>query len=246
MKTPRMLLEVRYYDEAQKYLASLTDENHMESTPQATQRRITLASLELVERQMPRVHLFNELLVQYPLPNTTTTGTVVPDNLVVLHDGELQVRGSYDVPLHPGRLFWALEYVTRGSKRKDYDRNMELYEQALRVPYYLLFQPEALEMSLYRLNTRRKYVSVKPNAQDRYAVPEIEVEVALLDDWVRFWFRGELLPLPGDLLTQLRATQQALVQARETLTLEQQARLAAEAEVTRLRAELERLQRPRP
>ena len=27
-------------------------------------------------------------------------------------------------------------------------------------------------------------------------------EVAILDEWVRFWFKGELLPLPGDLLKE--------------------------------------------
>jgi Uma2 family endonuclease len=253
MTTRRALTEIHYYNEAQRYLASLTDEDHMESTSQATQRRITLASLELVEKQVPRFHLFNELLIQYPQEGTRTTGKVVPDNFVVLHDGELTVEGSYDVPLQPARPFWAMEYVSRTTERKDYEENLEKYEHHLRVPYYLLFQPDVLEMSLYRMNKSKKYVSVKPNAHDRYAVSEVEIEVALLDDWVRFWFRGELLPLPGEMLTQLQAARQALTQTRESLeqtraslNQEQQARLVAEAEVARLRAELERLHHSGP
>ncbi|MGL4555079.1 MAG: Uma2 family endonuclease, partial [Gemmataceae bacterium] len=223
MEARQMLAEeLHYRREAQKYLAGLTDEDFMESTSQATQRRITLASLELVERQVPRFHLFNELLVQYPVVGQRPTGKVVPDNMVVLHDGWLRVDGSYDVPFQPAGPFWAMEYVSRSSERKDYDINLEKYEHALRVPYYLLFHPDVQEMTLYRMNEADKYVSVKPNEHGRYALPEVEIEVALVSDWVRFWFRGELLPLPGELLTDLRATRQALEQERRALEQERQ------------------------
>src|SRR5262249_18162449 len=94
--------------------------------------------------------------------------------------------------------------------------------------YYLLFQPDVLEMSLYR-HTGKKYVSVKPGARDRCAIEELELEVALHDDWVRYWFRGKLLPLPAELERQ-----------RDE---EREGRLAAEKEVERLRRELEQLKR---
>ena len=48
-----------------------------------------------------------------------------------------------------------------------------------------------------------KYVTVLPNEQGRYPIPELEVEAALLDEWVRFWFRGKLLPLPAELQHEL-------------------------------------------
>lgn len=232
-KLPRMLLEVRYYQAAQEYLRNLPLEHFMEATPQARQREITLESFALVRPHRPDFHYFNELLVQYPRPRQKRPGQVVPDNLVVLHDGELKVEGSYDVPLQPARPFWALEYVSKNNKRKDYDDNMHKYEHELKVPYYLLFQPDVLEMSLYR-HRGGKYVSVKPNARDRCAVEEVELEVALLDDWVRYWFRGELLPLPAELLRQQEATarerDQALARAAQ-----------AEGEVERLRKELEQI-----
>ena len=62
-----------------------------------------------------------------------------------------------------GAHFLVLEYVSRSSKRKDYDDNMDRYEHELKVPYYLLFQPDVLEMSLYRHKGAR-YASVPPNA----------------------------------------------------------------------------------
>src|ERR1700758_5638302 len=110
-KTPRILLDLRYYEWEQEYLRSLPPEHFMEATPQATQREITLESLALVKVQRPDVQVFNELLVQYPLPRRKRPGQVVPDNMVVLHERPIQAEGSYDVPLQPARPFWVLEYV---------------------------------------------------------------------------------------------------------------------------------------
>jgi hypothetical protein len=97
---PRMLLEVRYRKAAEEYLRRLPPEHFMEATPQATRHEITLESLALVRARRPDVHVFNELLVQYPLPRRKRPGQVVPDNMVVVHPGAIQAEGSYDVPLH--------------------------------------------------------------------------------------------------------------------------------------------------
>jgi hypothetical protein len=48
---------------------------------------------------------------------------------------------------------------------------------------------------------------------------------------VRYWFRGELVPLPGDLLKERDAARQQLDEANR-------AREAAEAELAKLREEL--------
>jgi hypothetical protein len=154
--------------------------------------------------------------------------------------------------------FLMLEYVSRNTKRKDYDDNMQKYEHELKVPYYLLFQPDVLEWSLYR-HTGKKYVSVKPDDNGRCAIPELELEVGLLDGWIRFWFRGELLPLPADLLRQLQAAvrradesdrqrQAAVRRADESDRQREQAEqllAAAQTELTRLRQELEEKNRRR-
>jgi Uma2 family endonuclease len=239
---PRALIEVNYYQAAQEYLRKLPLEHFMESTPQATQRKITLASLSLVEAQRPDFHLFNELLVQYPLPRKKKKkpGQVVPDNMVVRHDQPIKAEGSYDVPLQPAGPFWVLEYVSKNNRRKDYDDNMRKYEQELKVPYYLLFVPDEQELTLYR-HTGEKYVTVFPSEEGRYPIPELDIELAILDGWVRYWYRGELLPLPADLMNQLNEAKQRLAQTEQQLDEERRQRLSAEEEIARLRAELEKL-----
>jgi Uma2 family endonuclease len=243
--TPTPLLRVEYYEAAQEYLKSLPPEHFMEAKPQATQRAITLASFEVIHAQQPDIQYFNELLVQYPVRGERRPRQVVPDNMALRHEEPIEVEGSFDVPLQPARPLLMLEYVSKSSKRKDYDDNRQKYEKELKVPYYLLFVPESEEMILFRHNGRR-YVTVVPDEQGRAAIPELELQAGLLDGWLRFWFRGDLVPLPADLVRQMDQLKQRLAraeeratQAEQALEAERQARLAAEEEIARLKAQLQ-------
>lgn len=199
---PKRTTEIDYEAEARAYLGSLPLEHFMEAIPQATQREITLESLALLKARRPNVHVFNELLVQYPRPGRRKHGQVVPDNMVVLCDQPIQAEGSFDVPLQPAGPFWVVEYVSKSNRRKDYADSFDKYEQELQVPYYLVFYPDNQDVTLYR-HTGKKYVSVKPNKHERYAITPLDLEVGLLDGWVRYWYQGELLPLPADLQREL-------------------------------------------
>ena len=230
---PRVLLEIRYHEAAQEYLRHLPPEHCMEATPQATQREITLESLALLRGRRPDVHVFNELLVQYQRRPRKSLGQVVPDNMVVIHPKPIDAEGSYDVPLQPVGPFWVLEYVSKNNARKDYDDNMKKYEHELKVPYYLLFVPEQQELTLYRHNDRR-YVSVKPDAKGRVTIPELDLAIGVLGGWVRFWHKGELLPLPAEL-------QHALDDVRQQLTAMTQRAETAEREAADLRKQMEKM-----
>ena len=95
---PIGIMETVYEEAAQAYLRSLPPEHFMEAIPQATQREITLASLALLKVRRPDVHVFNELLVQYPLPRQRRPGQVVPDNMVVLSTKPIKAESSYNLP----------------------------------------------------------------------------------------------------------------------------------------------------
>jgi len=238
---PRPTLEAIYFQEAQAYLRSLPLEHFMEAIPQATQRKISVVSLDLVHVERPDIQTFSELLVQYPRGRRKKLGQIVPDNMVVVHDQPIEADTSYDLPLQPVGPYWVLEYVSKNSKRKDYGKSMAIYEHELRVPYYLVFHPEAQDLRLFHHDEKR-YQQVQPNAQGRLAIPELELELGLLDGWVRFWFRGQLLPLPAELLQELNQTraqlqqteqragqaEQRASQAEHQAEAERQARLAAE------------------
>ena len=207
----------------------------MEATAQATQRKITLESLDLVHARRPDIQVFNELLVQYRQGRGQKIRQVVPDNMVVVHDQPIKADGSFDVPLQPVGPFWVMEYVSKHNKRKDYEESLQKYERALKVPYYLIFYPDNQELTLFHLRGQ-KYVSVTANVAGRHPIEPLEIEVALQDGWVRYWYQGKLLPLPADLQEQLDEARQRLVLLQAQLDAaeaqarraEDQARAAAE------------------
>ncbi len=232
---------VRMLDDAeQRYLRSLPLEHFMEATDHARQRKITLESFDVIAAARPDIQCFNELLVQYPRRGKKSVGQVVPDNFVVIHPEPIKARGNFSTHVQPVGPFLVLEYVSKHTQRKDYDDNYDRYEGELKVPYYLHFYPDNQELTLFKLG-RGGYKAVRPNAAGRLPIPELELEVGLLDGWVRFWFRGELVPLPADFVRREAELERRQGALEVKLDAERAARLAADAENVRLREELARM-----
>jgi Uma2 family endonuclease len=221
MQPTNVLLRLKYEKWAEEYLKSLPLEHFMEATAQSKQREITVASFALIRAKRPEFHYYNELLIQYPRKGRNAPGRVVPDNMVVLHDGQIKATGSYDMPFQPAGPFWTLEYVSKSNERKDYDTNMRIYERHLQVPFYMAFYPDLQDLSLFRLQAG-KYVSVLPNALERFPIDTIDVEVAILEGWVRYWYLGKLLPLPAELDRDLISTRAQLQKSQKRADAEKQ------------------------
>lgn len=236
---PDPATEARLDDQFEReYEAALPPEHYMEATDHAEQRRITLASLALVRAARPDVHVFNELMILYPSAvGKKGRGGVVPDNFVVLHNGPLAPVNSYRVASQPAGPFLVIEYVSPHHESKDYTDNLRRYQDDLKAPYYLLFRHADGRLDLHRHDGVR-YRPVPVNAAGRLAVPELELEAGLHDGYMRYWFRGELLPMPEELLQQVEAARGRVTAARDQLDAAQAARQALEAEVARLKAEL--------
>lgn len=184
------------------------------------------------------------MLVQYPYGRPRKICQIVPDNMVVLYQGTLRVTTNFGLEVQPCGPFWVLEYVSKGSQRKDYEESFHKYERQLKFPYYLIFYPDNQELTLYHLRNNR-YRAIVPDSNDRRAIPEVEMEVGLLNGWARFWYKGDLLPLPAEMANRLNT----VTRERDTLARERDA-LARERdraihknqemaqELARLRAQL--------
>lgn len=209
----------KYERAARKYCRSLPLEHFMEALPQGKQREITLESLAVLRARRPEVQVFNETLVQYFFKGKLRQ--VVPDNMVRLSQDEPTTTGSFNVELEGAQPLLVVEYVSIETLRKDYKGSFAKYESELKVPYCLMYYPDRIDLRFWH-HTGEAYEPPPTDAEGRYSIPELELKLGLHDGWVRYWHRGELLPLPGDLLGQVEQ--------------ERQQRLAAEAEVLRLRA----------
>jgi Uma2 family endonuclease len=215
------------YDAAAwEYYRTLPMEHFMEATPQATQREIALASFALLKTRRGDVKYFSELLVQYWFGGELRR--VVPDNMLVISPEPDRPRTSYATALEPAAPFMMLEWVSDSSEGKDYGDCFQKYERELRTPYCLTFHPDQREWRVYRHDGQR-YLQLEPDLSGRVEIPELELPMGLLEGWLRFWHRGELLDLPAELQQRLDElweelqlkSEQLSQQARQIHNLEQ-------------------------
>lgn len=236
-------LKLIYERAAARYVRSLPLEHFMESTQQATQRKVTTAAFDLIAAARPEVQCFSELCIQYPRPDGeegADPARVVPDNMVAVHPDRLPEMASFNLPLLKVRPLVVFEYVSKSSERKDFETNIVRYEQHIRVPYYLLYYPDADELTLFRLADGR-FTSAPPNHAGRLAIPELELEVGILDRYARYWFRGKLLPLTAELQRERDAERAGRLAAERQAEAERQRAEAAEQQTAAMAAELARL-----
>jgi Uma2 family endonuclease len=201
-KKPLTLSAEEYEQLAREYMRSLPLEHFAEAVGQSHQRAITLKSLAVLTAWRPDVQVFNELSVQYHHGRDSRPHQVVPDTMVLVWPEPIKANLTFAVPLQPVRPLWVLDYLSKYSKRKDYEDHFRRFELELKVLYYLVIDTDKHQFILYH-HTGRKYVPVKPNASGRLDLPDLNLEIGLLDESVRYWYQGELLLLPAGLLGEI-------------------------------------------
>lgn len=225
---------VEDYDRAaDDYQRRLPLEHYTEGVPQATQRKITLESLDILAVRRPDVRVFNELLIQYFYKGRLRR--VVPDNMLRLGNRPTVSLKSYILIKEESPPFLVFEYVSLSNPRKDYQDSFHKYETELCVPYCLLYHPNREEFQAHHHNGS-EYERILPNARGRFDIPELDIEVAVQNGWVRYWYKGELLPLPGEMLDRIDTLSLVAEQERHRAERERHRAEQAEAELARLRA----------
>jgi Uma2 family endonuclease len=233
-----------------EYIKKKHPEHFMESVAQATQRKITVAGLDLVAAERPDFYVYSELLIQWRDAKNKMR-RVVPDNMVVVARRKPVVSTNFAIPIQPAKPFLVMEYVSKSNSRKDYQKSYDKYQNELKVPFYLLFYPEAQELSLFELNERTaEYASVVPGEDGYVAIPELDLTIRLLNGWVRFWWKGKLLPIPTEVQAELVRVEKENAGLRrengdKTKILDDQARSITDKDrrIAELEAELERLRK---
>ena len=166
-------------------------------------------------------------------------GAEAPDwfyvpNVSPLLDGEY--RRSYVMWKEFVAPLIAIEFVSgSGKEERDATPPSEtekagkfwVYEQAIRIPYYAIFDTWKDSLEVYHLFDNR-YTKIQPNDRGHYAFPPMGLELGLKFEndvaWLRWWDdRGNLL-LTGDeraVQSEAIANQERLIANQERLAKEQ-------------------------
>lgn len=183
---------------------------------QARQRQITAWSLAVVAGVRPDIQTFTAVLIQYGPPGRDDPEQIVPDNFVVRAAKPIEARDHYDVPFQPARPFVVFEYPSTPLQRKRIGRRVGQYEHNLAVPYVVRFDPESGQLAVQHL-IGSLLVPCDISAAGRAGIPELELELGVIDGVLRFWFRGELVPLPAEVLNHQQEQAAEIARLRKEL-----------------------------
>ena len=140
-------------------------------------------------------------------------GAEAPDwfyvpNVPPMLDGEY--RRSYVLWKEYVAPLIAIEFVSgNGNEERDATPPSEtekagkfwVYEQAIRIPFYVIFDGFRDSLEAYHLLDGR-YVKMQPNDRGHYAIPPMGVELGLILEngvsWLRWWDESGNLLLTGD------------------------------------------------
>ena len=87
------------------------------------------------------------------------------------------------------------------------------YERILRVPCYVIFNPEVVTLEVYHLDAGGQYTVQSPDEHQRYLIPGVDRWLGIWQGawegregvWLRWWDQGgEMLPLGTELAEQER------------------------------------------
>ena len=185
------------------------------------------------KRQKRRIYLAPELPVYYP-----SEPRFAPDLLAVL-DVDDHDRNSWFVSREGKGLDWVMEVHVGGDREKDAEENVARYAR-LGVTEYFVYDRARGRLAAYRLSPgARTYAPIVPQ-RGLHTSSVLGLDVEVQADRLRFYDGTAVLLESDELIERLERHLDNLTAQREE---EQRLREAAEDEVARLRAELERLTR---
>jgi Uma2 family endonuclease len=206
-------------------------------------------------RQKRRIYLASELPIYYP-----GEPRFAPDLIAVLDSDDVP-RSKWVVSAEGKGLDWVLEVHVGGDRKKDAELNVARYAR-LGIPEYFLYDRARNRLSAYRLASpdARTYTAIVQN-RGLYESRVLGLDVQVEQDRLRFYVGTGLLLESEELMVRLQAlANDALLRAEDEAQLrevveqrceeaerlrdeERRLREEAQQEITRLRAELERLKR---
>lgn len=191
--------------------------------------------------------------IYWRLTEPPERGAEAPDwfyvpNVPPTLDGQL--RRSYVLWQEIVSPLIVLEFVSgNGQEERDntpYVGKFWVYEQAIRVPFYGIYEPNRASLAVYHLLEGRYHLLV-PNERGHYGIPPLGIELGIWEGnyqntffpWLRWWdSQGNLLPTGTE-----RADRESQRAQQESQRAERESQRAeiAEQENDRLRARLQAL-----
>lgn len=211
-------------------------------------RDLLLKMVELLKQAFPESYVSGNIFVYYVEGDPRKV--LSPDALLCRGQGPRQKR-IVRMWEENSQLDLVMEFTTPSTKKEDYQKKKKIYEKIFQIPYYLIYDPLAMKLDLYRL-TETGYQAVENNEKGYWEMPDLGIQVGLELPHSLCLFDADgnrILDKAEAAQKQAEAVQKqaddALQQADDALQQAEKERLAkeeAKLEIEALKAQLKSLQ----
>jgi len=228
-----------------------SDRNFVKNFQEHPQSIVLTSSIQpILQKLHPDGHycIGQDSGIYWRLTDPAERGAEAPDwfyvpNVPPLLDGEY--RRSYVLWKEVVAPLIAIEFVSgNGSEERDATPPSEtdkvgkfwVYEQAIRIPFYAIFEAKKASVEVYHL-VDGSYEKLQPNDRGHYPIAVMGVELGIKEDaglpWLRWWDQFGNLLLTGD----ERALQAEAIADQERLAKQQAEQKQQQAEQKQQQAE---------
>ena len=196
-----------------------------------THRDLILLMIDLLRQAFPDAYVSGNICLYYEEGNPKKM--ISPDALLC-RGQRPQKKRIYRAWEENAQLDLVVEFSSRSTRREDHHKKKRIYQEILRVPYYVIFDPHALYVNAFELQ-EGEYVTLEINEEFRWNLEDLGVQLAVgQETGVRLYDQeGVLIPTRAE---------RAEVRAEAESLRAQEAEARAETETRRVEAESLRAQ----
>ena len=199
-------------------------------------RDLLLETVEMLKMAFPDAYVSGNICLYYEEDNSKKM--ISPDALVCLAQKPMQKR-VYKAWEANAQLDLVMEFSSPATKQVDYRKKKAIYENILRVPYYLIFDPMKRHLDLFELCVTG-YCSVPVQMNRRWHLSQMGLQVSVESPHRLRLFDQEGNPIPTPYEKERAAKEIALKREEQERTAKEIALKREEQERTAKETALQR------
>ena len=183
-------------------------------------RDLLLRMVDLLKNAFPNAYVSGNICLYYEQGNPKKM--ISPDSLLCRSQPPAQKR-IYRAWTEHAQLDLVMEFSSFGTKRIDHSKKKQIYEQILKVPYYVIFDPHAVYLNVFALKEGH-YQLIEAEVEGRCFLTNLGIQIAIENGNSLRLFDMQGSPiLTGEEREAQRAEQEAQRAEQEAQRAEQEA-----------------------
>jgi len=139
-------------------------------------RNLMFKVIHMLQSAFPQSYASGNLCLYYEEGNPRKM--ISPDSLLS-QEQHPQEKRIYKI-WEDGPIDLVVEISSFSTKREDHHKKKKIYEQLLEIPYYVIFDPLAIQMHVFELEDQ-KYILMEAQLNGHYPLKGLGIQIAIED-----------------------------------------------------------------